>query len=392
MIGRIFKKMKRLLIFLTVSLLALALSVPAMAFHYEPIPGVGLDFYASIGLSTESRSTNYSDFQESAAGKKDTSVYAMNHSSVFGAITKSGNFYGKFEIGFTNFASNYNIRVVDDNISSFTDTVYARLLYGTYAFDETFKLTVGQAYNPSYWWTKSESKDGNAGYGFGNHYDQRTPMIRLDIGPAYLIAEKVYEFGKPSGSTAEVKMPKFYVGFDKTIDKHAVGAGFAYQSYKVTEMTTNNLDKADLTSWTVFVHGQAQVTDKVYLKSQVYHAQNVKQIGVEGQASTAVAQINSDKDGFDNTKTTAGYLMAYADMGKIRPFAGYGYSVSKNDQYEKKDAQQEYYIGSEVDVWKSDHARLYVVPEVHVFDRMKDKNGEKEEKETVLGGRWKLAF
>lgn len=390
--------MKKLPLFLTVCLLTLALSAPAMAFHMEPIPGAALDFYASIGLSTESRSTNYSDFQEDA-GKEDTTVYGMDHSSVFGAQMKHGNFFGKFEIGFTNFASSYNIKVVDNNISAYTDTVYARLLYGTYKFNDIFALTVGQAYNPFYFWTNSESVNGNAGTGYGNGYDQRAPMIRLDIGPAYLIAEKVFEVNPPSvGATAtstKAKMPKVCAGFDTKIDKHLVGAGVEYQSYLASNSAAADLKDERLTSWVAFAHGQMQVIDKLYLKSQIYTGQNTLQIGETGSAPygpTFGAKVNSDGDGFDNTRTTAGYLLAQADFGQVRPFAGYGYSVSNNDQYDNKDAQQEYYVGAAVDVWKSEHARLYAVPEIHVFDKMKDSNGEKEDKITVVGARWKLAF
>lgn len=378
--------MKKLLLAILISLLTIAFAMPASAMiYFEPTPDLGIDFYASIGLATEYDITKYSDDQKDAdPDLEDTSVLDFYHSSVFGMSAKSGNLYVKWEIGFENY---------EDHSYS----IYSRHLYGAYAFSDDLKLTIGQKFNPSFWWTISAARSGYAGMGHGAMFDQRTPQIRLDIGPAYLIAEKTWtRSGIPGldNESTEVKLPKVYVGFDKKIDKHAVGAGITYNAYNVTDETTAgmNLDEETLAAWAAFVHGQVQVTDDVYLKSQVYYAQNAPQLGISSIEEEADALVNSDGDGFDNTKTIAGFLFAQADMGKVKPFAGWGYASHDNDQYGEKDSSMEYYVGAVIDVWKHKYSNATIVPEIHVWDRLKDRNDNEEETLTTIGARWYVSF
>ena len=367
-------------------MVAIAFAIPASAMiYFEPTPDLGIDFYASIGLATEYDITNYSDYQKNAAPTlKDTSVLDFYHSSVFGMSAKSGKLYVKWEVGF-------------ENYEDYALSIYSRHLYGAYAFSDDLKLTIGQTFNPSFWYTYSSARSGYAGMGHGAMFDQRTPQIRLDIGPAYLIAEKTWtRSGIPGldNESTEVKLPKLYVGFDKKIAKHAVGAGITYNTYNVTDKTTAgmNLDEKSLAAWAAFVHGLVQVTDDISLKSQVYYAQNAPQLGISSIEEEADALVNSAGNGFDNTKTIAGFLSAQADMGKVKPFAGWGYASHDNSQYDKKDSSMEYYVGAVIDVWEHKYSNATVVPEIHVWDRLKDRNGNEEETLMTVGARWYVSF
>ena len=395
--------MKKICLLMIIGILTVVLAAPAIAYQLEPLPGLITNFYASIGVSTEYQTTTYSDDQTD----EDTSEFVFNHSSVFGMSAKKGNVFVKWEIGMQNYAGEFDIDTSEESVDH-TNTVYARHLYATYAFDETLKLTIGQKFNPSFWYTFTQSRSGYASLGHGALYDRITPQIRLDIGPAYLIAEKTWTNNKAkeviAGSldeltdadeTIEVKIPKIYVGFDTKIDKHAVGAGVTYNSYGLsytTAGTAGDLDDENLVSWAAFVHGQVQVTDDIFLKSQVYYAQNASQLGIVGIEDEAGVMVTTDGDKFDNTKTVAGYIFAKADLGTFRPFAGWGYASHDNDQYAKKDTSMEYYVGCEIDVWKAEFANAYIVPEIHVWDRLQDRNGDEEETLTVAGVRWLVSF
>lgn len=382
--------MKKILLFMTICVLSLALTSPAMAFNWTPTPGVDLGIYGNIGISTEYHNTD-------EPVDDDTSEYISNNSSTLGAVVKAGNFDGKWELGFLNYNSHKHDKEGspdwDGDTANGSGSIYARIIKGTYAFNEMFKLTVGQQLNPSFWWCNANAKDGSSCVGFGSLFDGFNPQIRADYGPVYVVFNKPYTDGNVVDADDETtaKIPKVYVGFDKKIDKHAIGAGAGYNSY---EITAGSLDKKAVASWVAYVHGQFQVTDSIYLKSNIYYAKNGKQFGIFSLDDTSGATDDGTGD-FYNAKTIGAYIQAKADFGKFRPFVGYG-MISQDRKDDPAvtdiDKRQEYYIGTDIDIWKTDQANLVVGPEIHVFDEMDDETGSKDAKTTVISARWKLSF
>ncbi len=380
-------RMKKNLLFVMTLTITLALAMPAMAFHLEPSPGLTFDFYATNNFQTEYR---FTDREDSA---NDEEELQWDISNTFGAMMKYKNFVGKLEMGF---------KFADNN-----DDIYSRLLYGTYSFNDTFKLSMGQMYDPNYWWTYSNTKAGNAGTGYGIAQSPRTPQIRVDIGPAYVIAARVFESTPATVSAAASdvstvrKIPRMMVGFDTSIDRHKVGAGIGYNSHTL-ESATLSMDTT-LESWIAFVHGQVSITDNIFLKSQVFYAQNAPQYGLYGHGSRNYTGTNETSaeaqwdgsDGIEDSKTWAGFLHVKAKLGDGKAiFAGYGYSSSENDMVNggEKNPKQEYYVGGEIDVYESGAAKMYVVPEIHMFDHMDDESGNDEGSDLYAGARWKLKF
>ncbi len=384
--------MKKIFLFLIVGIVSISLAVPAMALHLEPYPGVKLEFYATNNFSTEYTSTDRKDTG------KDKDELQWDISNTFGAFASVGNFSGKWELGFQGPA---HLRT--------NGGIYSRLLYGTYAFSNKLKLTMGQTYFPNFWWPLgSETKEGNTGTGYGASQDARTPMIRIDYGPVYIIAAKVNESVPPTVKAADShtdttrKLPKLMAGFDTSVGKHKVGAGVGYQTHDI-ESSALDLN-TEVVSWTAFVHGQFQVTDALTLKSQVIYAQNIPQFGIFGHGSltttgpaekSADAQLDGDR--IENSDTFAGFINAFYKIDSAKQvFAGYGYSQSKNDLVNdgEKNAKQEYYAGAQITVYEIPEygVKMYVVPEFHVFDYMDDEFDKDEGSDTYIGARWKLKF
>ncbi len=377
--------MKKILLLVITAIFSLAVAMPVSAVHLEPYPGVSLDFYATNNFSTEYK------FTDNATGE-DTEELQWDLSNTFGAFAKTGNFSGKWELGFK------------QNTGRTDGGVYSRLLYGTYAFNDKLKLTMGQTYFPNFWWPiGSETKEGNTGTGYGASQDARTPMIRIDYGPAYILAARVFESGLSiSDADTTRTLPKLMAGFDTTINGNKVGAGVGYQTHDIKSVSLGLDD--EVTSWTVFVHGQAPVTDTVTLKSQIFYAQNIPQFGIYGHGTltttgpaetSADAQMNGNQ--IEDSSTIAGFINAHVKIsGGNAIFAGYGYSQSENDLVSNggKNKKQEYYAGAQITVYEIKEAgiKMYVVPEIHMFDYMDDASGTDEGSDLYAGARWKLKF
>lgn len=338
----------------------------------------GIKFYGSMRMSTF-----YSD-ADTGPGTDDQSFKAdLQSNSRIGAMFTRDKLNGAYELG------------LDDDAS-----VITRKLYGVYDMGWG-SLLVGQN-NPilgNMFYSNQVFLDDLDLCGWGAIFETRLPQVKLRVKglEIALLKDKsssaLNATGTGNSGDVDVLMPKIEIGYH--IDQPRFFAdifGSAF-SFKVQDVTLNSVTYGDETvnCWVAGVGGGLKL-DPVFIKTQVYYAQNGKNYGIIQQDAVG-AQF--DASGSVVNETNVGtHLVVGSKVGKCTVEAGFGYAYSQLDDPvssygDDKNTVMSYYLNAVVPVYGS----FFIVPEVGVLDYGDNSFGDDEKKDTRYAGvKWQIDF
>lgn len=385
--------MKKIAVSLLALTLAVFLAAPAMA-EFDP--------YGSVRLGVF-----WQTDEPAAAGADDDSdlVMPFGDFSRFGGKFKTGDLGGRVEFGLKG-AENGN-------------TVYQRLLYGTWDFGGG-TLLVGQDYCP-YTLVSAQVAPGfydldNGFIGYGALWNSRQPQIRvnmenglyvgliqpaaastddiIDLAKAAVAREKGAALTDPEEAAIaavladldiDVTLPKICVGYELKTEDLSLDGGIAYNTFSA-ESETADFDES-ITSYMVYVGGKMGL-GVVDLQANLHYGQNLGDFDITGREDAAYAQIDDDGD-IEDSACMGGYVQAAFKVDPATITIGYGYTQSENDVAgDDADNQQSYFVNGKIPIADT----FFVVPEYSYYDRMKDANGDKEDDTWYLGLKLQLNF
>ncbi|MGD0821150.1 MAG: hypothetical protein ABSA71_10440 [Desulfomonilia bacterium] len=291
-------------------------------------------------------------------------------------------------------------------------SVTLRKGYGTYTFDGV-TLLIGQDYTPlsdfayspkSTWNYSNQVFNGDndmAGWGIIDDQDKRVPQIKVKWNglQVALVEDRYASFPAglkttPTDATTQDVLPKLEARYRLTTDMCFGDIFGGVNSYKV-KSETDDIDKT-LTSYALGVGGGINL-DPAYVRGMVWTARNGKQMGLH-QADAAGVTFNSIPS--TNNPTIAdddlGWaIIAGVNIQKVTVEAGYGFVSSKMDESgAKKNEAQNYYLNATIPVIQNaaKTASFMIVPEVGVYDYMKNASGTDQGKALYAGAKWQVDF
>lgn len=321
-------------------------------------------FAADWGLYGSVRLQSYyenRDKYQSGLGESDTDLnFGLQGNSRVGAEVKVNE----------KFTANVELGVAG---ASDSNAVYTRLLYGTYDFG-SFKLRIGQDYTPTDFEPFNQVYYAdNALDGFGGVSIGRSEQIKLMAGGFELALVRNSTTGDPVHY--DTVLPKIEVAYGFKVaglDSRVFG-GFETKKSEITDETITNY---------IAGLGGTYSLSPVTVNFVAWYGQNT---GDYGLVSNGTYDVAND----ENSKDFGGALEVGFEANKNLTFnVGYGYQRADRDDFTKADAQQSYYANAIITIADG----FYVVPEVGVFDYMKDANDNKEGKLTYFGAKWQMDF
>jgi len=338
--------MKKILVFLMVTLFA----VSAIAADW------GL--YGSMRFATFYQNN---DKHLSGVGESDTDLnFGLQGNSRIGAKVKVND---KFDA---------RVELAVKGASS-SNGVTTRLMYGTYDFG-SFKVRIGQDYTPTDFepFNQVYSVD-NALDGFGGVSIGRSEQIKLMAGGFEVALVRNSTTGDPVPYDTIFPKLEFAYGFSALgLDARAFG-GLETKKVEATDNTATNY---------IVGFGGTYSIKPATINFVLWYGQNTGDYGLTSNGSYDIATD-------ENSKDFGGAIEFGFEANDMLSFnIGYGYQQTDRDDYNKKDAQQAYYANAMITVAKG----YYIVPEVGLFDYMKDSIGAKEGKETYFGAKWQMNF
>jgi hypothetical protein len=398
--------MKKYLVSLVAACLVFVLSVPALADEktmedrmkaLENIFG-GLSFYGSARFDTfyEKSDSKFITDGDKVTGltsgsplltgpnQKETQWGLASNSRLGVMVDRGEGLGGKVEIALKNDGS-----------------VTLRKGYGTYTFDG-ITLLIGQDYTPlSDWDYSNQVFNGDndlAGWGVIDNQDKRIPQIKVRWNglQVALVEDRYATFPAgltttPADATAQVILPKIEAKYRLSIDHYFGDIFGGVNSFKVKSETAA-IDKT-LTSYTLGVGGGLKL-DPIYARGMVWMARNGKQMGLH-QADAAGATFNPADNSIIADKDFGWALIAGTKIEKVTVEAGYGFVSSEKDKSgAKKDEAQNYYLNATIPVAQNaaKTASFMIVPEVGVYDYMKNTTGADQGKALYAGAKWQVDF
>ncbi|MGO9145430.1 MAG: hypothetical protein ACLQDF_03600 [Desulfomonilia bacterium] len=408
--------MKKLLACLLTACIVCVLSVPVMAEEntlenrvqiLENLFG-GLSFYGSARydtffLKSNSRFTSAGDTDSvtqlvsktpilTGPDQKETQ-YGLAGNSRLGVVMNRGEGLGG------------NVELALKNDGSIT----LRKGYGTYTFDGV-TLLIGQDYTPlsdfayspkSTWNYSNQAFDGDndlAGWGVIDDQDKRVPQIKIKWnGLQVSLVEDRYAIfpaglkTTPTDATAQVLLPKLEARYRLTSDIYFGDIFGGVNSYKVKSESLD-IDKT-LTSYALGVGGGINL-DPAYVRGMVWTARNGKQMGLH-QADAAGVTFDPTDNSIITDKDLGWAVIAGVNIQKVIVEAGYGIVSSKMDESgAKKNEAQNYYLNATIPVAQNaaKTASFMIVPEVGVYDYMKNASGTDQGKALYAGAKWQVDF
>jgi hypothetical protein len=301
-----------------------------------------------------------------------------------GAQVNKGDFGGKVEF-----------KLKDDG------SVGVRLMYGTYKVND-ITFVFGQDYGPlSDFPTFSNQvfngDDGLKGWGvIDENPSSRIPQIKIrwnGLQVALLETGSKYATGlnlpADAKATTEALLPHLEARYTFKADRFTGDIFGGASTYKVKSESLD-IDKS-VNSYAAGLCGGVKAAP-VYGNAMVWMARNGKQLGLH-QADAAGANFNLDDEGIINDKDYGYALTAGVVMLKVTVEAGYGFVSSKPDVDNAiNNKAQSYYLNATIPVVQTASAKFFVVPEVGIFDYMKDANGDNQGKATYAGAKWQVDF
>lgn len=406
--------MKKLVVCLLTICIVFVLSVPVMAEDntlenrvkiLENLFG-GLSFYGSARYDTFYEK---SDSKFTSDGDKVTGL-------VSGTPILTGPDQKETQYGL---ASNTRLGVVMDRGEGLGGNVELALKndgsitlrkgYGSYTFDG-ITLLIGQDYTPlsdfaysskSKWNYSNQAFDGDndlAGWGVIDDQDKRVPQIKIKWnGLQVALVEDRYAIfptglkTTPTDATAQVLLPKLEARYRLTSDIYFGDIFGGVNSYKVKSESLD-IDKT-LTSYALGVGGGINL-DPAYVRGMVWTARNGKQMGLH-QADAAGVTFDPTDNSIITDKDLGWAVIAGVNIQKVIVEAGYGIVSSKMDESgTKKNEAQNYYLNATIPVVQNaaKTASFFIVPEVGVYDYMKNASGTDQGKALYAGAKWQVDF
>lgn len=322
------------------------------------------NFYGSARVSTFITDTDNNGAVE------DTTNYdqQLQSNARIGAKVKvNDSLAGRFEYG----ASGGNANI--------------RHLYGEWNFGSG-KLLVGQTDTPVNMALSNQVYGADTDLDPYGHVDgKRQPMVQLTLGNFKVAAVQP----KPdtwvvSGTTTEVKIPKFEASYHLDFDNAFLDIQGGYQTYDIKDTTTQVSNSVD--SYVVAVGGQVKI-GAAYLGADVWFGQNTGPYNL-----SCAVDDNPDFIGTDiNDSDSLGYaIIGGFKLNETFTFeAGYGFTEAQLDKGAfGKDKLCSYYVNSVITLAQG----VFFVPEIGVIDNKSDKYGNEEADLTYAGIKWQIDF
>ncbi|MFY9397649.1 MAG: hypothetical protein WAR22_04720 [Desulfomonilia bacterium] len=335
----------------------------------------GVKFYGSLRMATFFEDSNI------GPGSDDKSLrWDIQNNSRIGATFTRGKLTGAYELGLDD----------DDN------KVMTRKLYGIYDMGWG-SLLIGQN-NPilgNMFYSNQVYNNDNDLLGWGGVFETRLPQIKLTVKglEVALIRDKSSSALNADSGDVDALMPKLEVHY--RIDQpmffmDVFGGLFAYTVDDIVLSSVNYGDET-VSCWVAGFGGGLKL-DPVFLKAQVYMAQNGKNFGLILQ-DAAGAKFDASGDVVNETNAGA-HLVVGSKIGKYTVEAGFGYAYSQLDDPvasldDDKNTCMSYYLNTTIPVYGS----FFIVPEVGVLDYGDNSFGDDEKKDvTYIGAKWQIDF
>jgi hypothetical protein len=358
----------------------------------------GLSFYGSARFATfyEKSDSNFISDSDKVTGltsssplltgpdQKETQYGLAGNSRIGFVMDRGEGVGGKVELAFKNDGS-----------------ITLRKGYGTYTFDRVI-LLIGQDYTPlSDWDYSNQVFNGDndlAGWGIMDVDGKRIPQIKIKWNGLQIALVENKDSTVPSGlpstvtdATTQVLLPNLEARYRLNVDNFFGDVFGGINSYKVKSKTAD-IDQT-ITSYAYGI-GCGVKFNPLYTKGMVWMAHNGKQMGMH-QADQAGATFNSTDYSLIADKDFGGALVVGANIQKVTVEAGYGFVSSEKDtSTAKKDKARNYYLNATISVAQNvlKTASFFIVPEVGVYDYMKNASGSDQGKALYAGTKWQVDF
>jgi hypothetical protein len=358
----------------------------------------GLSFYGSARFATfyEKSDSNFISDSDKVTGltsssplltgpdQKETQYGLAGNSRIGFVMDRGEGVGGKVELAFKNDGS-----------------ITLRKGYGTYTFDRVI-LLIGQDYTPlSDWDYSNQVFNGDndlAGWGIMDVDGKRIPQIKIKWNGLQIALVENKDSTVPSGlpstvtdATTQVLLPNLEARYRLNVDNFFGDVFGGINSYKVKSKTAD-IDQT-ITSYAYGI-GCGVKFNPLYTKGMVWMAHNGKQMGMH-QADQAGATFNSTDYSLIADKDFGGALVVGANIQKVTVEAGYGFVSSEKDtSTAKKDKARNYYLNATIPVAQNvlKTASFFIVPEVGVYDYMKNASGSDQGKALYAGTKWQVDF
>ena len=381
--------MKKLLIFISAIMLAVAFVMPAAA--------VDWDFYASVRMQTFNVNQDENNPYNATVFDDRDSRWALNTVSRIGATVQNGDVGGRFEYGHS------------------SSDVTLRRLYGTWNFGPG-ELLVGKDYTPIHFVTGQVYDNDSGLRRFGGFFTFQ-PMIQVKVDgfklalispnngdPANLDDTTYSDWSINSAgvNTPDTDLTDDRHDYDNTYPKVEISYTLAMDTSSVRlfggwnafEVVGTNDREHDVTCYVYGVAGVVNV-GPVTLKAMVWEGQNV---GLYGLTTNPEADSIPDYDATVGTIRDNNGYGGIASIGvkindTIGVEAGYGYVSFEDDPVGKNDNDEAWaaYLQAPITLAQG----VTVVPEIGHYDYETNGtvgNDADQGYETYFGAKWQISF
>ena len=277
-------------------------------------------------------------------------------------------------------------------------------MYGTYTFDNVTFLA-GQDYtplSPSFCNQAFKGDTGLKGFGQIDETGSRVPQLKVKWNSLQValvrtntsyattlnLPTEITPGGVKTNPTTEILLPHLEVRYSLKMDQATADIFGGAGSYKV-KCDVLDVDKS-VNSYLLGLEGGIKMAP-VYANAVIWMARNSKQLGFN-QVDAAGATFDTDYS-IINDKDYGGALVAGVVIQKVTVEAGYGLVSSEKDTSgAENDKAQSYFLNATIPVAQTASAKFSVVPEIGVFDYMKDAKGADQGKVTYAGAKCQVDF
>ena len=283
-----------------------------------------------------------------------------------------------------------------------------RLLYADWNFGPG-RMRIGQAYAPGniFISNKVYGDDGN-NLNFGGLYTGRQEeisfkfniveiaLIKPSTGYESALSDAVNDPNAPADPSLniDVMIPKIEAAVVYGQENWWVQGSLGYQTYTVKDTADFgngdvNVD-VDITSMVYGVGGMFNMAG-AYIGAVVMGGTNAGVYGSWHETAAAPTPKVSGNGSIDiDDTTTFGWnlVVGYNINDMLKVEAGYGWIQSDNDQYDKADAAQAFYVNLPISLAPG----VTITPEFGVEDQMKSAADTDQGSDTYFGAKWMVNF